>query len=117
MGASLPGSPSVAAPWTPLGMEAASQMFHCRISGVIPACSRGWEPRFHGGPPSGVDCANDVGVCLPRGIVSPTSLVLMLHQLCGVCQGGPHSQDPVGATGHLPAGSRTHITGYELTRR
>lgn len=38
-------------------------------------------------PPSGVDCANDVGVCLPRGIAYPISLVLMLHQLCGVCQG------------------------------
>lgn len=34
--------------------------------------------------PSGVDCANDVGACLSRGIVLPTSLVLMLHLLCGM---------------------------------
>lgn len=84
MGASLPGSPSMAAPWTPLGMEAASQMFHCRISGVIPACSRGWEPRFHGGPPLGLIVLMTWGACLSRGIVLPTSLVLMLHLLCGM---------------------------------
>lgn len=71
MGASLPGSPSMAAPWTPLGMEAASQMFHCRISGVIPACSRGWEPRFHGGPPLGLIVLMTWGRAFPVASYSP----------------------------------------------